>query len=278
MQLETEAKRGQIVSSPGRVRDEMESVQRAVEAAQADLATAEDERRALTRRLEIVRKAEKDVGKAVGLLGELEGEMGRLKALNKAVKQRAAERASAEGELSSLQSTTRQLEESIRSKDERLAALRSEFDSAAGSADRASVALRQELSSLQQQLAEARQARADAEIRRRELEDMVSALPSVMPKDSKASLFPTRTPHLSTCTAISPSSHPLCPQKERGVASHAADMADMTSSVKALQEAVAKYHASLFKKVNEVAAAGAGASAKARAAAAASALASGETG
>jgi hypothetical protein len=59
-------------------------------------------------------------------------------------------------------------------------------------------------------------------------------------------------------------------QKERGVAQHNADMADMSASVKALQEAVAKYHAGLFKKVGEVSAATATA-AKARAAAAAAA-------
>lgn len=64
------------------------------------------------------------------------------------------------------------------------------------------------------------------------------------------------------------------------MASHAADMADMTASVKALQEAVSKYHASLFKKVSEVSAASATASAKARAAAASAAAATGagETG
>jgi hypothetical protein len=54
-------------------------------------------------------------------------------------------------------------------------------------------------------------------------------------------------------------------------------MADMTASVKSLQEAVTKYHASLFKKVAEVAAAGTSAAARARAAAA-SAHAAGDLG
>ena len=63
MQGDTDAKRSQIVSSPSRLREELEAVARTVEVAGTELAAAEDERRALMRRIEIVRKAEKDVGK-----------------------------------------------------------------------------------------------------------------------------------------------------------------------------------------------------------------------
>lgn len=174
VKAETEAKRGLIVDSPGRVKEELEAAVRVVEAAQADLTASEDERKALVRRLEVVRKAEKDVGKVIALLGEVEAEMGRLKSLTKAIKAKAAERAAAEDELEALQATSRQLEESIRSKDDRLAQLRSEFDSKTGSADRTSVQLRQELITLQQQVADARQARAEAEKRKRDLEQEVS--------------------------------------------------------------------------------------------------------
>jgi len=175
VRAETDSKRSQIVSSPLRVRDDLDAATRAAEEAQSELSTVEDERRALTRRLEVVRKAEKDVSKALALLGEVEAEIARLKSVSKAVKQRASDVAAAEAELGALQATSRQLEESIRSKDERLGQLRLEFDSRAGSADRESVSLRQELSSLQQQLADARQSRADAEIRRKQLDEMVRA-------------------------------------------------------------------------------------------------------
>lgn len=50
------------------------------------------------------------------------------------------------------------------------------------------------------------------------------------------------------------------------MAQHVADMADITASVKALQEAVGKYHSTMFKKVAEVAAASSSAASKARAA------------
>ena len=288
VRAETDAKRSQIVSSPSRVRDELDAATRASEEAQGELASAEDERRALTRRLEVVRKAEKDVGKAIALLGEVEAEIARLKAVSKAGKQRAAEVAAAEGELAELQATSRQLEESIRSKDERLGQLRSEFDSRAGSADRESVSLRQELSSLQQQLADARQSRADAEIRRKELDDMVRGERPASARawearargcrDAQALRGPRTNP--VPCLPEPPPPHPRSSrraQKERGVAQHTADMADMTASVKSLQEAVTKYHASLFKKVAEVAAAGTSAAARARAAAA-SAHAAGDLG
>jgi hypothetical protein len=69
---DVDTKRGQLVSSPSRIRDELDAAARSAEAASADLAAAEDERRSLFRRLEVARKAEKDVGKALGLLAELE--------------------------------------------------------------------------------------------------------------------------------------------------------------------------------------------------------------
>lgn len=58
------------------------------------------------------------------------------------------------------------------------------------------------------------------------------------------------------------------------MANHARDMAEMTDTIKRLQEAVGKYHAGLFRKVSEVAASGSSAAVKARAAAASVAAAS----
>lgn len=100
--------------------------------------------------------------------------MARLKAVNKAVKARQAEREGAAGELTELEATTRHLDDAVRAKEARLAELRAEFDSRAGSADRATVLLRQELMALQGQAADLRTARADAEVKRKTLEEAVS--------------------------------------------------------------------------------------------------------
>ena len=65
-------KRSQFVGSPKRIKEGLESVARAVEAARAEAAHQEDNRRALLRRTEVVLKGEKDVAKAISLLAELE--------------------------------------------------------------------------------------------------------------------------------------------------------------------------------------------------------------
>ena len=62
----------QFVGSPKRIKDGLEAVARAVDAARGEASAQEDNRRALLRRTEVVVKAEKDVAKAMTLLAELE--------------------------------------------------------------------------------------------------------------------------------------------------------------------------------------------------------------
>ena len=68
----TEAARGRVVASPGRLREDLEAVVRAAEAAQADLQVAEAQCKTFEMRIEVLAKAEKDVRKALVLLADVE--------------------------------------------------------------------------------------------------------------------------------------------------------------------------------------------------------------
>ena len=69
---DVEAARAQVVASPRRIRDELDAAVRGVEAAKAEFNHAEDDRRALERRLEVVAKADRDVAKLLALLAEVD--------------------------------------------------------------------------------------------------------------------------------------------------------------------------------------------------------------
>ena len=72
MKSDIQTKRSQFVGSPKRIKEGLEAVTRAVEAARVEAAHQEDNRHALMRRIEVVAKGEKDVAKAMLLLSELE--------------------------------------------------------------------------------------------------------------------------------------------------------------------------------------------------------------
>ena len=67
-----DATRAMVISSPEKVKAEVFSLEAAVAAAQSDLDGAEANRRLISRQLEVVAKAEKDVTKAMTLMGEAE--------------------------------------------------------------------------------------------------------------------------------------------------------------------------------------------------------------
>jgi chromosome segregation ATPase len=67
-----DASRAMIISSPEKVKAEVSSLEANVASAQADLDAAEANRRLIGRQLEVVAKAEKDVVKAMTLMGEAE--------------------------------------------------------------------------------------------------------------------------------------------------------------------------------------------------------------
>lgn len=207
----TEASRSRIVSSPQRLRDDLDATARLRAVAQQEQKAAEEECRTLEMRQEVIAKAERDVHKAVSLLSEVETEMSRLKNLNKLAKAKAFELTACQGNLAELHAQTRHLDEQLRSKDSKLADMKSEFAARTGSADRGAVALRHELSSLQDSLADCRQRRADAEALKRQLEHA----------------------------------------RDRALSHHNSEMAEIIAGVRQLTSAVSAYHSRLFHSMTD---------------------------
>jgi len=115
-----EAARSQIVASPARLRGEVEHAGRLVEDARTALAAAHGETAALQRRREVVAKATKDVGKCLSLMGEVDGEVRKLKAVSKEVKGKGAAREERAAEAAELQEQVARMERRVRAAEEKL--------------------------------------------------------------------------------------------------------------------------------------------------------------
>jgi hypothetical protein len=115
-----EAARSQIVASPARLRGEVEHTGRLVEDARTALAAAHAETAALQRRREVVAKATKDVGKCLSLMGEVDGEVRKLKAVSKEVKGKGAAREERAAEAAELQEQVARMERRVRAAEEKL--------------------------------------------------------------------------------------------------------------------------------------------------------------
>jgi len=77
LRAQADAVRGQIVSSPAKVRAEVAALEAAVAAEQRTLDALDARRRGAEKRVAVVAKADKDVVKAVTLMGEAEVRLGR---------------------------------------------------------------------------------------------------------------------------------------------------------------------------------------------------------
>jgi kinetochore protein Nuf2 len=88
---EVEARRAQVVASPARLKAEIVTLETLVEQEQRAVDELDAQKRVLSRQLEVVAKAEKDVNKALLLMGEAEAEAKKLKLVIKDEKQRKVE-------------------------------------------------------------------------------------------------------------------------------------------------------------------------------------------
>jgi kinetochore protein Nuf2 len=88
---EAELRKAQIVSSPARLKSEIVSLEGLVAQEQRAVDELDEQKRILSRQLEVVAKAEKDINKAMLLMGEAEAEAKKLKAVLKDEKQRKGE-------------------------------------------------------------------------------------------------------------------------------------------------------------------------------------------
>jgi kinetochore protein Nuf2 len=96
---EAELRRAQIVASPARLKSEIVSLEGLVEHEQKALDELDAQKRVLARQLEVVAKAEKDVNKALLLMGDAEAEAKKLKLVIKDEKQRKVESEAASAEV-----------------------------------------------------------------------------------------------------------------------------------------------------------------------------------
>ena len=118
---EIEASRAQIVSSPARLKGDVEHAAKMADDARAALASATAEAASLQRRGEIVTKATKDVRKTLVLLGELETEVLKLKRVHKDVKTKTGARDEKAAEVADLTSQVERMERRVRTAEEKLA-------------------------------------------------------------------------------------------------------------------------------------------------------------
>lgn len=118
---EIDTARAQVVSSPARLRADVEHSARLVEDAKAALAAAHGEAAAITRRREIVGKAGKDVSKTLTALAELEVEVQRLKRAAKDAKAKAAARDEKATEAAEAASQAERMQKRVRAAEDKLA-------------------------------------------------------------------------------------------------------------------------------------------------------------
>lgn len=206
-------KRSQIVASPARLRAEVENTARQLEEARTVLSAAQEEERTTKRRLEVVKKADKDVRKAITLLSELETELNKQKRVARDVKTRQGEVDTMETELASLKAQAEHLTRNIARAEARLSETQETTSAKEEAVARATDTARTELHILQEEVTRAKETKREVEVRKAELDA----------------------------------------EKERMLSRHNAEMADMMAGIKHLQKLVSDYHARLFKAVSETA-------------------------
>ena len=159
---ELEAARQQVVSSPARLKSDVEHMTRLVEDAQVGAAAAAAEAASLQCRSEVVAKATKDVRKTLLLLGELETEVLRLKRVHKEAKARAAAKEDKAAEVADLQSQVERMERRVKAAEEKLAEQKHSAYVKQEATQRANQALREELQNSQNELDRARGSQKEA--------------------------------------------------------------------------------------------------------------------
>ena len=159
---ELDSARHQVVSSPARLKGDVEHMARLVEEASAGLAVAQAEAASLQCRSEVVAKATKDVRKTLLLLGELETEVNRLKKVHKEAKARAQAKEDKAAQVADLAAQAERMERRVRAAEEKLAEQKHSSYVKQEATQRANQALREELQNSQSELERARGAQREA--------------------------------------------------------------------------------------------------------------------
>ena len=162
---ELEAARQQVVSSPARLKGDVEYMAKLVEDAHAALAATASDAASLQCRSEVVAKATKDVRKTLTLLAELETEVLRLKKVHKEAKAKATAKEEKAAELADAQAAAERLERRVRAAEEKLTEQKHSAYVKQEATQRANQALREELQTSQNELDRARGAQKEAATR-----------------------------------------------------------------------------------------------------------------
>ena len=162
---ELEAARQQVVSSPARLKGDVEYMAKLVEDAHAALAATASDAASLQCRSEVVAKATKDVRKTLTLLAELETEVLRLKKVHKEAKAKATAKEEKAAELADAQAAAERLERRVRAAEEKLTEQKHSAYVKQEATQRANQALREELQNSQNELDRARGAQKEAATR-----------------------------------------------------------------------------------------------------------------
>ena len=199
---ELEAARQQVVSSPARLKSDVEHMTRLVEDAQVGAAAAAAEAASLQCRSEVVAKATKDVRKTLLLLGELETEVLRLKRVHKEAKARAAAKEDKAAEVADLQSQVERMERRVKAAEEKLAEQKHSAYVKQEATQRANQALREELQNSQNELDRARGSQKEAANRMGTIKTEVRARKRERGGGGDRACTLARPSALNLCTAL----------------------------------------------------------------------------
>ena len=173
---ETEARRAQIVSSPARLKAEIVTLEALVDQEQRAVDELDGAKRVLSRQLEVVAKAEKDVNKALLLMGEAEAEAKKLKLVIKDEKQRKVEAEAVATEVEALRGQAEHALAHRRRAEDRLRETREALAQRSAAQARAIDVTRREDADFGEELKAAVDARRAAEAEKMRLERQQSAL------------------------------------------------------------------------------------------------------
>ncbi len=250
---DTEMKRSQIVSSPLRVKAEVGVLEAAVATEQAVVSQLDADKQMISRQMEIVAKADKDVNKAMTLMAEAEAEAVKLKRIIKDSKAKQETKQAIQGEIAALEEELGHTYEKRKRAEERLHEVREQLNAKLAAQSRQLDATRREAAEYEDDIRAAVETRQSAEREKEALERQVRTGTEVADEAARPALsfsFPTFSP--SPCFIFPFPLYHL--QKENLISRHAAEVADMVASMKRFSSAVSGYHSSLFASLHSAAA------------------------
>lgn len=170
---DTDMKRSQIVSSPLRVKAEVGVLEAAVATEQAVVAQLHADKQTVSRQVEVVAKADKDVTKAMTLMSEAEAEAVKLKRIIKDSKAKSETRAAIAAEAAALEEELSHQTEKRKRAEERLQEVREVLAQKLSAQHRQLEATRREIAEYEEEIRAATETRQAAEREKESLERQV---------------------------------------------------------------------------------------------------------